>query len=85
MYKIIYRKSASKALLKLPVKTASQFLTAFEQLATGTEQLQLEVKKLQGREGYRLRIGSYRAIYRLINEVMIIEVLKIGSRGDVYK
>lgn len=33
----------------------------------------------------RLRIGSYRAIYRLLNEVMIIEALKIGSRGDIYK
>jgi mRNA interferase RelE/StbE len=85
MYKIIYRKSAAKSLLKLPIKTASQVLTAFEQLSTGTEQPQLEVKKLQGREGYRLRIGGYRAIYRLFNEVMIIEVLKIGSRGDVYK
>jgi len=84
MYKITYRKLAAKALVKLPTKTALQFLSAFEQLATG-EQSALDVKKLEGREGYRLRIGGYRAIYRFLDEVMIIEVLKIGSRGDIYK
>jgi mRNA interferase RelE/StbE len=85
MYKIIIRKSVAKALVKLPVKVASQFTAAFEQLASGTEQPSLDIKKLEGREGYRLRIGGYRAIYRLLNDVMIIEVLKIGSRGDIYK
>lgn len=45
----------------------------------------LDIKKLEGREGFRLQIGGYRAIYRKLNDVLIIEVLKIGSRGDIYK
>ena len=85
MYKITYRKPAAKALTKLPTKTAVQFLNAFEQLATGAEQPAFDIKKLEGREGYRLRIGGYRAIYRFLDAIMIIEVLKIGSRGDIYK
>jgi mRNA interferase RelE/StbE len=84
MYKIIYQKTAAKALLKLPAKVAEQFKQAFEHLAMDDESL-LDIKKLEGREGFRLRIGSYRAIYRKLNDVMIIEIIKVGSRGDIYK
>lgn len=84
MYKIIYRKTAAKALLKLPPKVVEQFKQAFGHLAMDDESL-LDIKKLEGREGFRLRIGSYRAIYRKLNDVMIIEIIKVGSRGDIYK
>lgn len=84
MYKITYRKTAAKSLLKLPTKVAEQFKQAFELLATDSE-TGLDIKKLEGREGFRLRIGGYRAIYRKLNDVMIIEVIKVGSRGDIYK
>ena len=84
MYKITYRKTAAKALLKLPIKVAEQFRQAFELLAIDHDSL-LDIKKLEGREGFRLRIGSYRAIYRKLNDLMIIEIIKVGSRGDIYK
>nr|WP_143341446.1 type II toxin-antitoxin system RelE/ParE family toxin [Crenothrix polyspora] len=32
-----------------------------------------------------LRIGQYRAIYRILDQQLVIEVLTVGSRGDVYK
>ncbi|WP_020484061.1 type II toxin-antitoxin system RelE family toxin [Methylomonas sp. MK1] len=84
MYQIIYRKTAAKALLKMPLRVAEQFKAAFEQMAMDDED-GLDIKKLEGREGFRLRIGGYRAIYRKLNDVLIIEVLKVGSRGDIYK
>jgi mRNA-degrading endonuclease RelE of RelBE toxin-antitoxin system len=36
---------------------------------------------------HRLRIGSYRAIYRLVDRegIQTLEVLQVGSRGDIYK
>jgi len=44
------------------------------------------VKKLQGVENtYRLRVGNYRIIYRVLNEKVIIEVINIGHRQEVYK
>jgi mRNA interferase RelE/StbE len=42
-------------------------------------------KKLQGREGYRLRVGDWRVVYQIQNEQLIIVVLKIASRGEIYK
>jgi mRNA interferase RelE/StbE len=84
MYKVIYRKAAAKALLKIPLRVAEQFKVAFEHMAMNDES-ELDIKKLEGREGFRLRIGGYRAIFRKLNDVLIIEVLKVGSRGDIYK
>jgi len=44
------------------------------------------IKVLQGYENfYRLRVGDYRVIYRIDDNELIIIVLKIGSRGDIYK
>jgi mRNA interferase RelE/StbE len=42
-------------------------------------------KKLQGREGYRLRVGDWRVIYTIQNEQLMIIVLKVASRGEVYR
>jgi mRNA interferase RelE/StbE len=85
MYKIIYRKTAQKALLRLSVAMRTEFRDAFCLLAENPNRHGLDVKPLQGREGFRLRIGQWRAIYRVERERLIILVLDIGSRGDIYK
>ncbi len=84
MYKIIYRKSALKALSKMPRKIAEKFTSSFA-LLSGNKEDGLDIKKLEGREGFRLRIGGYRAIYRKLNDVMVIDVINVGIRGDIYK
>ena len=43
------------------------------------------VTKLQNRPGYRLRVGDWRVIYDVQEGEMIILLLKVGSRGDVYR
>jgi Cytotoxic translational repressor of toxin-antitoxin stability system len=68
----------------MPRATARRFITAIDFLATG-QSSGLDIKKLAGREGYRLRIGGWRALYRMEEEQLIIEVVKIGPRGDIYK
>lgn len=40
---------------------------------------------LGGRDGYRLRVGSYRVLYRVDKGALLVEVFRVGSRGDVYK
>lgn len=85
MYQIVYRKPAQKALLKMPKATTGSFLAAFERIAERLDTQGLDVKPLQGREGFRLRIGEWRAIYRIMAGQLLIEVVDIGSRGDIYK
>ena len=43
------------------------------------------VTRLQNRAGYRLRVGDWRVIYAVEDDELIILVLKVGSRGDVYR
>jgi mRNA interferase RelE/StbE len=42
-------------------------------------------KKLQGRSGYRLRVGDWRVIYEINKDQVVIIVMKIALRGEVYK
>lgn len=48
---------------------------------------ELDIKIMQGykENTFRLRIGEYRIIYRIFETELLIDVIKIGSRGDVYK
>jgi mRNA interferase RelE/StbE len=75
------KKAAMKALSKMPRKTADAFYAAFDKIEDGKAS-GLDIRKLSGREGFRLRIGTYRALYTHDLEVIVIDA---GSRGDVYK
>lgn len=85
MHQVIYRKSALKALVRLPSGVRDEFRRAFELLAENPSRRDFDVKPLGGREGYRLRVGQWRAIFRVEHEKLVILVLDIGPRGDVYK
>ncbi len=85
MYHVTYRKTALKALRKMPASIAGQFWAAFEKLAINPNRRDLDIRPLQGRDGYRLRIQDRRAIYTIEHAQLIILVLDIGARGDIYK
>jgi mRNA interferase RelE/StbE len=39
---------------------------------------------LKGRKGYRIRVGDYR-IYEIIDEILLIDVIDLGHRKDIYE
>jgi mRNA interferase RelE/StbE len=41
-------------------------------------------KKLVGRDGYRIRIGNYRVIYTIFDSELVIEIIAVGHRKDIY-
>ena len=43
------------------------------------------VEKLQGVDGFRLRHGDWRIIYKVEKEIIAVVVVKIETRGEVYK
>ena len=81
---VTYTRKAIKGLRKMPRHHADSFRSAFEQIAAGDSQ-GLDIKALQGREGYRLRSGDFRAIYEIDGEQINVLVLDAGPRGDIYK
>ena len=42
-------------------------------------------KKLKGRDAYRIRIGNYRVIYNIFDNELIIEIIALGHRKDIYE
>lgn len=74
---ISYSKQAEKFLKKQAETTRSRIRNAIHNLPSG------DVKKLQGREGYRLRVGDYRVIFDKNGNIIYIE--RIDNRGQVYK
>ena len=42
-------------------------------------------RKLKGRPGYRLRVADYRIIYDIIDNDLIVNVINIGHRKDIYE
>jgi mRNA interferase RelE/StbE len=41
-------------------------------------------KKLKGRNGYRIRVADYRIIYDIFDDVLLIDVINLGHRKDIY-
>ena len=41
-------------------------------------------KKLVGRDGYRIRIGNYRVIYEIFDAELLVDVIAVGHRKDIY-
>ena len=85
MYKILYSTQAAKALLKMPRNSAQKIQGKLEQLAKDPFAPTPNARKLQGRQGYRLRVGDWRVIYEINKTEIVIIVLKIAPRGEVYR
>jgi mRNA interferase RelE/StbE len=84
MYSIRIKRSASKQLEKLPQKVAERLVKVIDNLAENPRPD--GVKKLQGTENYyRIRLTDYRIIYSIADNELIVEVIKVGHRKDVYK
>ena len=80
-YKILFQKSAIKFLQKQDKPTQERLMKAIKLLPSGTD-----IKKLQGYDNlYRKRVGNIRILYSIEEEVKIINIENIDSRGDVYK
>ena len=83
-YQITFSSSAEKELLSLPKKLGSQILSKIDLLAQNPRPS--GCKKLTGsKNSYRIRVGDFRILYTIEDDKLIVDVVKIGDRKDVYK
>ena len=83
MYTIRYTADALKTLRRIPRNTSDLIRRKVQEVAADPSSAR-NVKKLKGRDGYRLRVGDWRVVYDLDAGVLVLIVVEIGPRGGIY-
>lgn len=82
-FKVSVKQSVAKDLRRISKKEVARILKRIEALAVDPRPRGAE--KLSGQQKYRLRQGVYRIIYEIKDEELVVVVVKVGHRRDVYK
>jgi mRNA interferase RelE/StbE len=83
-YAIRITESAARALRKIPTAMRVRVGRAIDSLAS--DPFPPGVRKLQGEEhAYRIRVGDYRVFYDVLREELVVLVLRVGHRKEVYR
>lgn len=85
VFKIVLSKQAQKYIRKMPTNIQVKIEKAFETLKTDPFGPHSKLMAPKKDKIYRYKIDSYRIIYQIINEEIVILILNVGPRGDVYK
>ena len=83
-YKILIKASAAKEIERLPTrKDRRRVIAKIRKLAENPRPKGCE--KLTGQDRYRVRQGNYRIIYSIDDDRLVVHVVKVGDRKDVYR
>lgn len=82
-YRLVFKKSVSNDLRPIPRKNVARILRRMKALQEDPRPIGSE--KLSGQERYRIRQGVYRIIYEVADELLVVTVVKVGHRKQVYK
>ena len=82
MYTIKFTENSEKVLKKLERDTQERIIKVLERVKIRPDNF---VEKLVGEPGFKLRVGNYRIILDIDNKDLIVLVIKIGHRRNIYK
>ena len=83
-YRIEWKRSATKELRKLPREVIRRVIVAVEQLAQDPRPIGAK-KLVTAKHTYRVRIGDYRVIYSVFESALVVEIIRVKHRKDVYR
>jgi len=87
MYRLMYERKAIRELAAIDPVMQHRIKEKLEQLRRNPENLSQQIKKLKGRKFSgleRLRVGSYRIIFRKEEDRLLILIIRIGHRSEIY-
>ncbi len=82
-YRITFKKSVAKDLRSIPKNDIKKILSKIDTLAVNPRGE--GCIKLSGQENYRVRQGLYRIVYEIKDDVLVVNVVKVAHRSQVYK
>jgi len=82
-YRVDLDRSAQKALKALDGSIRSRVVTALRALAD--EPRPSGCVKLTNREAWRIRIGDYRVVYEIRDAILVVKIIDLGHRSDIYR
>jgi mRNA interferase RelE/StbE len=82
-YIVLIERYAQKQILKLDKKVIPMIKTAIASLSSDPRPH--GYKKLKGEEAFRIRVGDYRIIYEIDNDKIIVTVVAVAHRKDIYR
>ena len=82
MYQVIFTPKAEKQLSKLPKDIQVRIINALKRIRIRPE---IHLTKLVGDNAYKFRVGDYRLFIDIIQNKLILLIVKVGHRRNVYK
>ena len=83
-YRIEFKRSAAKALKKIPRRDQKRIRDKIDSFSEGLPDP--NITKMKGDNPFhRIRVGDYRIVYEIQDDILSILVLKIGHRKDIYR
>ncbi|MCC5640767.1 type II toxin-antitoxin system RelE/ParE family toxin [Nostoc sp. CHAB 5844] len=83
-YKIEFSNAAFKQLKKLPAQVQTRIQTKIDEL-TDNPRPNGVVKLEDSDSSYRIRVGNYRVLYDIFDDVLLVIVVRVGHRKQVYR
>jgi len=82
-YNLTIKKSAAKELVDIPKKDLVKIIKRIKSLSVNPRPTGSQ--KLSAREQYRVRQGDYRIVYSIDDKELLVDIVKIGHRREVYR
>jgi len=84
MYRVLLERAAEKALRRLSTDVHDRLITAIQGLASNPRPP--GCRKLTGSgNDWRIRVGDYRVVYEIADEIRIVRVNRVGHRREIYR